>query len=274
VQSGDELYALKEPFEADPAGYGQVRWAASVLSQVEEDPSLTIGIAAAQWRVLSLQFTQADLARLGPRHLTYGLLVTWVAGIGRYWDHPNPYLLQSLGLGSLAVMCVLVLFLYSVLLPLRPARWSLVHLLTFVSLTALPALLYAIPVERFMSLDSARSANVWFLAAVALWRVVMLGRYLGKWTEISGALLAAALLLPLALIVAALTLLNLEQAVFDVMSGLRDDGTASDTAYQYLFLLSAASFLASPILALIYGFAVWSRRKQTREATQHSVAAD
>lgn len=242
------------------------------MSQVGTSADSEIGIVAAQWRVLSLQFTHGDLDRLGTRHLVYGLLVTWAVGIGRYWDHPHPYLLQSLGLGSLAVMCGLVVLLYALLLPLRPARWSLVHLLTFVSLTALPALLYAIPVERFMSLDDARAVNVWFLAAVALWRVLMLGRYLGKWTDLSGVLLVASLLLPLALVVVALTVLNLEQAVFDVMSGLREDGTASDTAYQYLFILSACSYLASPVLALIYGFAVWSRRKQRREAARQWVA--
>ena len=238
------------------------------MSQIEGSVGVPIGIAAAQWRVLTLRFSKSDLARLKSRHLVYGLLVTWAVGIGRYWDHPNPYLLQSLGFGSLAVMCCLVLFLHLVLLPLRPSHWSLSHLFTFVSLTALPAILYAVPVERFMSLEAARAANLWFLATVAVWRVAMLGRYLAIWTNLSGALLAASLVLPLALIVVTLTLLNLEQAVFDVMSGLREDGTAGDTAYQYLFLLSAASFVASPALALVYGFAIWSRRRRDREAAQ------
>ena len=242
------------------------------MGQTAKSPDSTIGIVSAQWRILSLRFTEHDLVRLGPRHLIYGLLVTWAAGIGRYWDHPEPYLLQSLGLGSLAVMFGLVLLLYLLLLPLRPAHWSLVHLLTFVSLTALPALLYAIPVERFMSLDTARTVNVWFLGAVALWRVLMLGRYLKEWTDLSGAVHGSSLLFPLALVIVALTLLNLEQAVFDVMSGLREDGTAGDKAYQFLFLLSGGSFLASPILALIYAFSISSRRKHRREAVQHAVA--
>jgi hypothetical protein len=63
-----------------------------------------------------------------------------------------------------------------------------------------------------------------------------------------------------------LTSLNLEHGVFDVMSGLREEGTASDSAYQFLVLLSATSFVASPILGLIYAFAIWSRRKERREA--------
>ena len=219
------------------------------------------GIGTAQLRILSMRFTERDLSRLGTRHLVYGLLMTWAVGIGRYWDHPDPYLVQSLGLGSLVVMCGLVLVLYGLLLPLRPARWSLVHLLTFASMTALPAALYAIPVEQFLSLEDARTVNVWFLGVVAIWRVALLGRYLSQWTDLSGVILAAALLLPLALVVIGLTMLNLEQAVFDVMSGLHEEGTASDTAYLYLVILSAVSFWASPVLALIYAFAIWTRRK-------------
>ncbi len=219
------------------------------------------GVAATQWRILSLRFTETDLERLDTRHLVFGLLATWAVGIGRYWDHPQPYLLQSLGLGSLAVMGCLAVFLYLILLPLKPERWSFVHLLTFVTLTALPAILYAIPVERFMSLADARAANVWALALVALWRVVALGRYLREWTDLSGPLLIASLLLPLALVVATLTLLNLEQAVFNIMSGLQEEGTASDSAYQLLFFLSMASYFASPFLVFVYGVAVWTRRR-------------
>ena len=105
-------------------------------------------IARDQLRVLTLQFTRDDLAGLGPRHLVYGLAMTWAVGLGRYWDHPLPYAFQALGLGSPAVMAALGLLIYAVLWPLRPARWSLLHLYTFLSLTSLPALLYAIPVER------------------------------------------------------------------------------------------------------------------------------
>jgi hypothetical protein len=47
------------------------------------------------------------------------------------------------------------------------------RVLTFVTLTAPPALLYAIPVERFMALQDAQITNFWFLAIVALWRVAL-----------------------------------------------------------------------------------------------------
>ena len=193
--------------------------------------------------------------------------MTWAVGIGRYWDHPDPYLVQSLGLGSLFVMGGLGLLLYLALLPLRPAGWSLLNLYTFLSLTALPAVLYAIPVEQFLSAGAARSANFWFLATVAVWRVAILGRYLACRTDLSGGLLVAALLLPLALIVVILTLLNLEKAVFDLMGGVRDsERTSNDEAYALLFLLSFYSFMASPVLAIAYGVAVWKRYRARRSA--------
>lgn len=227
----------------------------------------SLSIPAAQLRILSLRFDAGDLARLGHRHLVYGLLVTWAVGIGRYWDHPDPYLLQSLGLGSLAVVGSFGLVLYLLLWPLRPSGWSLVHLYTFLSLTSLPAILYAIPVERFLSLDAARAANLWFLATVALWRVAMLGRYLAQRTDLSGVILLASLLLPLSLVIVALTLLNLEKAVFDVMAGLREDrGTPGDEAYGVLFFLSTLCFFASPALLLSYAIAVWKRWGSASEA--------
>ena len=227
---------------------------------MQQEPDRALSIWQAQARVLSLRFTAEDLARLDHRHLVYGLFVTWCVGIGRYWDHPDPYLVQTLGLGSLLVMTALGLMLYLILWPLRPAHWSLVHLYTFLSLTALPAILYAVPVERFLTLEAARDANLAFLGAVAVWRVALLCRYLMQHARLSGGVLLAALLLPLALVVVVLTILNLEKAVFDVMAGLQEErGTANDRAYEFLTILSMFCFVVSPVLLLAYGFAVWSR---------------
>ncbi len=50
-----------------------------------------------------------------------------------------------------------------------------------VCLTAPPALLYAIPVERFFDAATARNINTGFLAFVAAWRVALLAFYLMRW---------------------------------------------------------------------------------------------
>ena len=57
------------------------------------------------------------------------------------------------------------MFVWLVIWPLRPKEWSYKKVLTFVSLTSAPAILYAIPVERFLSLPTARSVNAWFLSS-------------------------------------------------------------------------------------------------------------
>ena len=223
-----------------------------------------------QLRILTFRFDDSDLRAFDSRFLLFGLATAWIAGVGRYWDHPDPYLVQRLGAGSLLIPVVLAGLLYLLLYPLRPQRWSYVHVLTFVSLTSLPALLYAIPVERFLSLSAARAANVWFLGGVAIWRTALLGTYLHRSAQFPPALVVVALLLPLALIVSTLATLNLERAVFNVMSGLHEDGTANDAAYGVLIGLTAFSFFASPVLLVSYVIAVVMRRRKRRVA-EHAV---
>jgi hypothetical protein len=225
-----------------------------------------------QLRILTFRFGQAELGAFDSRLLIFGLATAWLAGVGRYWDHPDPYLIQRLGIGSLLIPIVLSALLYGLLRPLRPERWSYVHLLTFVSLTSLPAVLYAIPVERFLTLPQARSANVAFLGVVAAWRVALLGAYLYRSARLSPLVTAVALLLPLALIILALSILNLERAVFDLMSGLRDDGTPSDSVYAVLVILTMYAFIGSPILVALYLIAIFVRWRSTRPAAQESRA--
>ncbi len=195
-------------------------------------------------------------------YLAFGVGFTWLCGIGRYWDNPKAELWQYLGLGSVAYIFILALVLWLVILPLRPTNWSYKNVILFVSLTSPPALLYAIPVERFMSLESAQLANVWFLAVVAIWRVALLLKYLKSVAGLSGLCVLVATLLPLTLIVAALTALNLEHVVFKIMAGLEDhEKSANDNAYIILVLITSFSVMAAPVLLSIYGWFIYKRRK-------------
>ena len=224
----------------------------------------SLSLLRAQGLVLSLRFSRSDLAQLRPAHLVFGLLVAWAVGLGRYWDHPHPYAFQSLGVGSLAVLGVLGLLLYVLLAPLRPRAWSLLHLYTFLALTALPGLVYAIPVERHLELEQAQTVNAWFLAAVAAWRVAMLVTYLRRWAGLEGWVLTVGLLLPLSLVITTLTVLNLEQVVFLVMSGEREL-SPNDTAFEVLVDLTFVSVAAFPFLLIGYGVAVYRRRRSARK---------
>ena len=55
----------------------------------------------------------------------------------------------------------------------------------------------------------------------------------------------------MALIVVALTMLNLEKVVFDMMGGMTHR-SPNDTAYEILFLLSLFSMLLFPVLLICY----------------------
>ena len=46
-------------------------------------------------------------------------VVTWAAGIGRYWDHPSAEYWQYLGAGSISYIFGLSLLLYLIVRPLR-----------------------------------------------------------------------------------------------------------------------------------------------------------
>ncbi|SDD41512.1 hypothetical protein [Aquimonas voraii] len=207
--------------------------------------------------------------RMGPgvrshagAYLGFGLAMSWLAGIGRYRDNPRAELWQLAGLGSVAYVFSLALLLWLLILPLRARRWSYRNVLLFVCLTSPPALLYAIPVERFMSGEAALATNAWFLGIVASWRVALLLVFLKRDAGLQAWEAIVACLLPLALIVVSLALLNLEHVVFNLMSGIRaEDQSANDAAYGVVVLLSLFSFVASPLLAIAYLWLVFHRRQ-------------
>ena len=198
---------------------------------------------------------------LGTPELVVGLTATWFVGMGRWWDDPEAHLLQHLGVGSLVYAFVLALLLWLLIMPLRPEDWSYSGVLTFVALTSPPAILYAIPVERFTDLETARRLNVWFLAVVAAWRVGLLAFYLRRLARLPWFGVIVATLLPLTMIVTLLTVLNLERAVFDVMSGLREEGTAGDSAYGVLIGLTFLSTLLVGPLLVVHLVTWYARRR-------------
>jgi len=219
-------------------------------------------ILSDQFRLLSFRNPSPAIRAQWRTYLAFGFACTWLAGIGRYWDNPKAHLWQHLGLGSLVYVFVLALLLYWLLKPLAPRNWSYRNVLLFVTLTSLPALLYAIPVERFMTLQAAQSANVWFLGVVASWRVALLFVFLRRVAGLGGLTIVVALLLPIVIILVALTALNLEHVVFDIMAGIREqDQSANDKAYGIVLMVSMLSILAAPFLIVIYAWLAYSAGK-------------
>lgn len=220
------------------------------MSQIS--PTLA-SVATDAYRVLTFRRPSAAIGSHWPTYLAFGLAFTWLAGVGRYWDNPRADLWQYLGFGSIAYVFSLALVLWVLLLPLCPQRWSYRNVLVFVTLTAPPAVLYAIPIERFMPFAAAQSANAWFLAVVATWRVALLVWFLRCVAGLSRLSVVVGTLLPLTLIVVALTSLNLEHVVFSLMAGIApEQRSANDLSYSVVMVLAVFSIIASPVLLFAY----------------------
>ena len=219
-----------------------------------------------QFAFLAFRPVRISLQDDFPRWLAFVLIVTWLAGVGRYWDHPAAEIWQYLGLGSVAYVFSLSALLYLIVWPLRPANWTYKGVLIFVGLTSLPALLYAIPVERVLQLRLAQSINAWFLGVVAVWRVALLFRYLMSSAKLSGFVATTVSLLLLSGIVVTLSLLNLEHVVFDLMAGIREaDASPNDQAYTVVVVLALFSVWAFPAAVVMYLGAVFHRRQRNKE---------
>lgn len=214
---------------------------------------------------LCFRSVRFDMNRLGKAYLLFGIVTAWIVGIGRYWDHPKAELWQYAGLGSVLYIFMLALILWLLLMPLKPRNWSYQHVLTFVGLTSLPAILYAIPVERMVSMSIASSLNVGFLAIVAIWRVALFMLFLRRVAGMGILTLLVSALLPLGLIVSSLTYLNLEHVVFRIMAGLHtSEQTANDAAYSVLMILTFFSLFIVPIVLLVYLFLVYKIQMKHR----------
>ncbi len=234
----------------------------------EPPGTLFKAVLADTLRLLSFGRPSPALAANPRAFLIFGLICTWLAGIGRYWDNPRAQLWQHLGLGSVAYVFCLALILWLVVWPLRPRQGSYERVLTFVTLTSPPALLYAIPVERFLTLSTAQSVNAVFLGVVATWRVALLFVFLRRAAGLSRVATVVAGLLPLVAIVVALVALNLEHVIFDLMAGIRpEDRTANDQAFFVVMITAYFSLLVAPVLLVAYLWLVTRARRKVPSGT-------
>jgi hypothetical protein len=218
-----------------------------------------MNVAKTIFRLLTFRLTKDEMLQFSRNHFVAGLIGTWIVGMGRYWDDKNASLLQHLGLGSVMYIFLLAFFIWLILKPFLIDRWAYFTVLTFISLTSFPAVFYAIPVERFFSLETANSMNVWFLAVVAAWRLALLYYFLKRFTRLSGGNIVALTLLPVCLIITTLTILNLHRVVFEMMGGFSSH-TPHDSAYSVLMLLTFASAVLTIPLLIIYGIGIYESR--------------
>ena len=206
-----------------------------------------------------LSFRQLEISNKHDLNLLMasGIVFAWIAGVGRYWDHPSALTWQYAGLGSVAYIFALSLFIWLIVLPMKPERWNYKSVLTFVGLTSPLAWLYAVPVERFTSMDTAIGLNVWFLAIVAFWRVALYAVFLRKFAKLPSGAVLLVMILPLTAIIFALAALNLEHAVFEIMAGLESERREGqelihDNVFAFIIKLGIISTFLFPIFSIIY----------------------
>jgi len=175
---------------------------------------------------------------------------------------------QYIGLGSVGYILILSALIYLVVWPLRPAAWEYRGVLIFVGLTSLPAVLYAVPVEKFLDLQTAQQVNAWFLGIVAIWRVALFVRYLLTSARLHWFVATTVVVLLLSGIVVTLSLLNLEHVVFDLMAGIRpENASPHDIAYLVVLGLAFFSLYAFPLALICYLGAVVHRLRHGNSAT-------
>ena len=210
-------------------------------------------------RLLTFKLTRGEMLQFNKTHFIAGLIGTWIVGVGRYWDDNGASVLQHLGFGSVIYIFVLAGFIWLILKPFQVANWKYFTVLTFISLTSFPAIFYAIPVERFFSIQTANSMNVWFLAIVAAWRLGLLYYFLKHFTRLSAGNIWTVTLMPICLIISTLTALNLHRVVFEIMGGVRNP-TPHDSSYLILMLLTGISMILTLPLLIAYGIGIYNRQ--------------
>jgi len=212
------------------------------------------------FRLLFFRITREEILSFQWKHFFAGLVGTWFVGMGRYWDDDGAKLLQKLGIGSVIYIFLLALFIWLIIKPFLVENWNYFTVLTFISLTSFPAIFYAIPVERFFSIQIANTINVWFLAVVAAWRLALLYSFLKRFTKLSVTNILTVTLLPICLIITTLTILNVHRVVFDLMGGRRNP-TPHDSAYGVLVFLTIVSAVLVLPLLISYSIGIYSARK-------------
>lgn len=231
-------------------------------------------------RLLSFRLTPEEFAQLSDwRFLAFGMLGTWIVGIGRHWDAPNVEPLKQSGIGSIAYVFLLSLLLYLFGEPLKPRNWSYGRVLTFVSLTSFPAAVYAIPVERWTDMATAQLLNVLFLLFVATYRISLYVSFLKRSSGLDGFTAFVATALPIMAIVSVIVLSGHARIVFDIMGGLgTTTPTVDDAVNGILLFITGLTFCGGlPVLILylaLIGRAYNMRTKVSAQSGSESTSTD
>lgn len=214
-------------------------------------------------RFVRFQALEGDVRTHRTAYLIVGLLITWIVGFGRTWDVADAPIWLRTGLTSIAYTFALAGFIWLIGLALKPARWSYLNVLLMVLMTALPGIIYAIPVERFMSADAARAVNMVFLLIVATWRMLLYRRFLDEVAQLPKTEARVAWLLPPTIIVAVLGAIGSLNAIARNMGGVRDP--MGETIDGIILWITLCSWIVLPFLLILFVVLAFTRSSVGRE---------
>lgn len=217
------------------------------------------------FKLLTFRLSREEMIGFDKKLFIAGLIGTWIVGMGRYWDDPGANIIQHLGLGSVIYIFALAALVWVVFLPFQVENWTYFRVVTFISLTSFPAIFYAIPVEQFFTMETANQINVWFLAVVAIWRLSLLIFFVNRFTQLNGFYTIVSSFLPVVLIIASLTALNLHRVIFNIMGG-QTNPSEHDLSYTILMLLTFLSVVLVGPLLITYIISIVVRRKKLKRA--------
>ena len=181
--------------------------------------------------------------------LWLGAILVLAAGLAREYDQEDllgaPWYL-TIPFGASVVVAFLVFVVARQWRDRRPFWIEFRQFLGLFWMTAPIALLYGIPYERFLSDIGAMNANLWTLAVVSAWRVLLMARVVSVFTG-RGPVASFFLIMPIADGLAALGLMYMPVPIMNFMGGI-----PVTRAERHL---SSIHFLAS--MATTFSWPVW-----------------
>jgi hypothetical protein len=213
------------------------------------------------FRILTFRAKPEELLENSIAILAVGLLITWLVGIGRWWDDPRDLMpFVRWGLGSVFYVFALSALLWVIAWPLLEDKVGYHHVAAFVASTSLPAVVYALPIEQWTDMSTASTYNVNALLFVSLYRVSLLGWFYVKILKLTIGEAIVVTGLPITAISLALTALGHGARVMDIMGGLRDRMSKSEME-TIIGAIGCLSFILGPIFLVAY-FTMWTLKRR------------
>lgn len=230
-------------------------------------------------RFLTFRSREEDFFEARWSLLILAILGTWIVGIGRWVTDRDALAIQRTGIGSIAYIVALSTALYVMLWFVSNRKTRYLDMLVVVGMTSPPALVYAIPVERWFTPEVSAGLHAAALAFVSIYRVSLLIFYLvrSRRYDISGAVFGFLLLLSCILLW--LFLSGKTGITFTGMGGIeRADPEIAEDVANAINALGCFPCLVAPLAGVFYMISVASNwppgglphraRKQNSEGDQ------